>query len=234
MSITSIRLIDGNRNFESIIGALHYLDLAISGMEMDGMTANKKWIGMIKHLFDTRICNKQENGKKYDAYIYSTFESFVKHKRRLAFNMLTLSYNCDTHFRNLFMDPMASIDLSQDIATIKSMVNSIDYTNLPKKEVLRIFENVRRLEIWTYLNGFDEMYIISLSSLLSVIESYPSLQIVIIGLGNKKYASKIRVLYSLSNEIKTEYENAGYDIHLEEKDREDKNIFISCVIKRKL
>ena len=211
MRITSIRLIDGTKNFQSIIGALYYLDLAISGLEMRGIKAGKKWIDIIKHLFNVRTSKKEQDITKYDNYIYSIFNSFVKQKRKLKFNIYRLS-GCNRDFRNVIMGKFVKFD-----GSIKSMVNDRDNANLPKKELFTIFDNVDEMELNLYHP--DYLYPISLVSLLSIIKSNPSLQKVVrIILGYYKDESKIRSLYSISRDcdfdskIQTAYQNAGYSI----------------------
>ena len=110
------------------------------------------------------------------------------------------------------------------------MVSDINDINLPKKQVLSIFYTVQQLEL--YLLGLcDGLYIISLSSLLSNIESHPSIRMVRILLGDYRFNSAIRTLYSLSPEMKRQYENTGYNINFE--GGEDDSHGIYCVIKRK-
>ena len=224
-------MIEDNKNFEHVIGALYYLDMMISAMDTQYTTADIKWIGIIKHLFDFVISEKKQDIMKYDNYIHSTFECFIKQIRRLRLSLRDLSY-CDADFANLIMGQIEMIDAAQDIETIKSMVNGTDNANLPKKEVLKIFENVEEFEL--YLDFHGDLYVISLSSLLSIIRLHPSIRMVKVVLGYPKYISKIQSVYSLSMEIKTKYRNAGFNIYLKQEQQEYKKIWIYCMIEREV
>ena len=203
---------------------MYYLDLVISGRDIADIEVNAEWIAIIKHLFGKKISENPQIISKYDDYIFSTFECFIKQKDELRFDMYWLSV-CDTDFVNLIMNELIKIDARQDIATMKVVVNGEDDTNLPKKEVLSIFENVQILELDLF--DPDYLYIISLSSLLSIIISHPSMEMVRILLGHHTYNHKLRSLYSLSMEMKIKYENVGYTIDLKEEQQ-----YIVCVIKR--
>ena len=113
--------------------------MALSGRQMEDIEVNTEWIGIIRDLFDVRISEKEENIRKYDNYIYSTFKCFVKHKRRLWFSMHCLSH-CDINFRNLIMGQLVDIDEWKN-----DMVSDINDKNLPKKHVLTTFDNVEQL-----------------------------------------------------------------------------------------
>ena len=226
--ITSIRLIEETKNFKLIIGALYYLDAALSGRNMmNRREVNKKWTGIIKDLFAQTTSEKVENTKKYDNYVYSSFDCFVKHKTKLVFNLECLLC-CNLNFRNLVLGQLLKISGWEDIALIKEMLKNRMDMNLPKKQVLTIFHNVQQLEL--DLNNYPYLHVISLSSLLSNIRSHPSLKMVGITLGYGRYNDSLRSLYSyaLSPEMRRKYENAGYNIHLEERMGD-----IYCVIKRK-
>ena len=225
-------MIQGNTNFEDVIGAMYYLDLIISGMvmTMSRVKVNEKWYLILKHLFDVAIQGRKQDIRKYDDYIYSTFECSVKYKRRLWLIPRFLSLYCNIDFINLIMGQLVKTDHTEDITTIKSMVNAAENTNLPKKEALMIFENVK--ELFLSLDDDLFLYIISLSSLLSIIKLHPSIQVVLIELGHPKYNSLVRSVYYLSKQIRTKYKSAGYDIQLKEMENEDKEIYINCVIER--
>ena len=233
IQIISIRLIKQAKKFQVIIGALYYLDIAIStswgyGDAENMIKVNPQWIGIIKDLFDFIISQKEENIGKYDNYIFSTFKCFVEHKRKLMIGLDDLLlFNKD--FRNLIMGQLMSTHYEKDsISKMKGMITDINDMNLPKKQFLTIFHNLQQLEL--YLSSNLYFYIISLSSLSSIIKSHPSLKMVRIDLG---YGSKIRSLYSLSEEMKKRYEHVGYNIHLEEEWRYGR-VYNFCVIKRKI
>ena len=195
--------------------------MVLSGMSMKRIKVNVKWIRIIKDLFN----EKEENIRKYDDYVYSSFQCFVKHKRKLKIVMPYLS-ECNMYFRNMIMGQLVKVDISEDIEIMKGMINGMKGINLPKKQVLRILHNIQQLELDLYDYIDNKLYIISLSSLLSNITSHPTLNMVKIRLG---YASKIRSLYSLSQEMTRKYEKVGFDINLEQD--EYNNIY--CMIKRK-
>ena len=170
---------------------------------------------------------------RYDKYIYSTFECLIKHKKRLSLFPTCLS---DSDVTNLIMGEMVKSDGEdlEDIATIKSMIHGdySDYSsNFPKKKVLMMFENIRELTL--RISVYDGLYIISLSSLLSIIRSHRSLQQIRIIWGDSAYwyNSKIYPLYALSMEMKSKYQNAGFDIRLE-KQGDVNDTWYDCVIER--
>ena len=228
IKITSIRLIKDNKNFESIIGALYYLDMVISGMYMSKIRENAKWIAIIKYLFDVLISKKEEDIIKYDNYIYSTFACFVKQKTKLEFHISQISNYCSEDFRNLIIGEFKEIDPQEtDIVTIRSMINDGDIINFPKKEIFNVFHNVEESGLSLFSRHY--LYPISLSSLLPIIKSNPSLKLIRILLVNSPPGE----LYGISTDLRAKYENAGYSIHLEEKKGLYYGSGIYCIIKNK-
>ena len=225
--ITSIRLIQDNKCFELIVGALYCLDNAIS-RSIYGIKWDNKFIGIIRHLFDVKKAKNGEDIMKYDNYIYSTFDCFVKQKRKMMLRMGDLE-GCYTDLRNLIFGEIKKIDASDDIARMKTIVNGADDDNLPKQELLIIFDNVQELMVHLFHRGY--FYPISLLSLLSIIKSHPSMEMVNIYLGSAKHNDLIRSLYSLSSSLKAKYKNAGYSIHLREV-LDDYGANIVCEIRR--
>ena len=195
---------------------------------MDLIKVNFEWIPIIRDLFDFMIRPKEENIRKYDNYIYSSFKCFVKHKRKLKFILKDLSH-CNICFVNLIIHQLAATNKEEDIEVLKGMVSYMGDINLPKKQVLTMFENVEQLELDLSHSVCDigKVYVISLSSLLSNIKSHCSLKRVTITLGSWKFTEVVRSLYSLSEEMKRKYKSAGYIIHLEEVSHS-----IDCVIDR--
>ena len=238
--ITSMRLIQETKNFEIVIGALYFLDMTVSGINVKDIEINKKWIGMIQHLFDSMLPNKEEIIGKYDNYIYSTFRCFVKQKRKMVFNMSNL-WSCGSEdFRNLIMGELVKINTEADKSKVEEMVKDINDINLPRKQVLSTFHNVEQLVLeleshQSLYDGNNYVFIISLSSLLQIIKSYPLLQMVRIAWRPSWEYSMIHSLYSLSidSEMKLKYDNAGYSIHLKERKGPHGKFYIHCVIKKK-
>ena len=83
---------------------------------------NVKWINIIKHLFDVSISTQKQDVIKYDDYMYSTFECFVKQKRRADFRLSNLSY-CKEDVRNLIIVKIIETDARQEVTRIRTMVN---------------------------------------------------------------------------------------------------------------
>ena len=81
---------------------------------MKDIEENVEWIGIIKDLFDFVLSEKEENKRKYDNYIYSTFKCFVEHKKKLVFNMFQLRF-CNIDFINMIMGGWKKIDDDKDI-----------------------------------------------------------------------------------------------------------------------
>ena len=158
--------------------------------------------------------------------------ALLNRKQSWTFAWLFLEdVRCNKDFRNLIIDEFKGTNPKQDIATIRSMVNDADNINLPKKEILTVFHNVQ--ELGMNLNAFfGDIYPISLSSLLSIIKSSPSLQLIRICLVHPGYYPHLRELYEISMELEAKYDNAGYSIHLE-KNGKLYGDGIYCIIKKK-
>ena len=58
----------------------------ITGTSVHRIKVNSKWFGILKHLFEITRSKNKDSMNKYDDYIYSTFECFVKSKTRLHFS----------------------------------------------------------------------------------------------------------------------------------------------------
>ena len=177
--------------------------MAISIMKMgyDGnkIKVNVKWIGIIKYLFDVAISKKEDDPMKYDKYIYSTFECFVKQKTKLEFDMTQLSNYCSKDFRNLMIGKLKRADRRYDVVRIRSMVNDGDNINLPKKEIFNVFYNVHELGL--DLGGGWGLYPISLSSLLLIIKSNPSLQLIRIRLVHLRNCMRYQWNWKQNNQM---------------------------------
>ena len=134
------------------------MEIHVASNEVDG-----KWIGVIEYSLDVAKWWKAAGIRKYHNYIYSTFASFVKHKTKIIFDMRELS-NCKKDFKNMIIGKSIQTIDEQDVATIKSMVNDGDKANLPKKEILTIFDNVKE-----FISSDKCLYILSLSPLLPIL-----------------------------------------------------------------
>ena len=133
---------------------------------------------------------------------------------------------CNIDFRNLIMGKLVKIHEEEDIENVKKMMSSINDINLPKKQVLTIFNNVKQLELDLFV--LDNGYLVSLSSLISCIRSYPSLKMVRIDMGEGAIIPSYYLTQEMKllEELKQKYENVGYNIHMIGTYR------MSCVIKR--
>eukprot|EP01084_Bolivina_argentea_P285522 489646_1 len=136
----------------------------------------------------------QNLNKKYPQYIYDTFDCFSKHKKQIIFNL---------RYLNQMNKDMISL-VMHDIEESTKERERLDTTNLFRKTILDIFENVKsiRIKCTDQHGGYD--YSFSLLSLLTLIESYGIQQVIIVvtdelDVDLKKWACNVKERYRQKN-----------------------------------
>ena len=200
-------------------------------MWMYDVKVNVKWIGIIKHLFNVAMSREEKHITRYDNYIYSTFECFVRQKTKLEIKMGRL-WQVNHGFIKLIIGKLEIAGPERDNATIRSMVNDEDNINLPRKEIFNVFDNAQELGL--NLHHQYGLFPISLSNLLSNIKYNDSLHTITIRLVSPAKHTHLRELYGISWELERRYRNAGHSIHLEYSISEHNyGGGIYCIIKKK-
>eukprot|EP01084_Bolivina_argentea_P261715 442403_1 len=144
----------------------------------------------------------QNAHKKYPQYIYDTFDCFSKHKKqiRLYFHHLNQMKNKD----------MISL-VMHDIEESTKERERLDTTNLFRKTILDIFENVQSIRIICWNSMARYGYSFSLLRLLTLIESY-GIQQVIITVAWLKGELDVDLKKWVSN-VKEQYQQKRYKIN---------------------
>eukprot|EP01084_Bolivina_argentea_P285520 489643_1 len=144
----------------------------------------------------------QNLNKKYPQYIYDTFHCFSKHKTQIRLYLHHLN-----QMKNKDMISLVMHDIEEGIKERESS----DKTNLFRKTILDIFENVKNIWIRcaNTMSGYG--YSFSLLSLLTLIESY-GIQQVIISVAWLKCAFNVDLKKWVSN-VKEQYQQKRYKIN---------------------
>ena len=222
IAIQSIRLMQNNKNFEQLIKILYCFDSITSGIDIDyelGKKITKSDVNILKHLFDIK-CSKQDS-RKYDGYIYQTYQCFIKHKQQIHINMWFIE-DINEDMRNLIIHPIKN--------DYESVVRSCgDVTNLFRKKLLEIFHYATKIVF--DLSSLSFRYRISLESLLSIIEK-SSVEEIVLVLGKQEYYNKLCSIYPLSEELKERYNKANYNISDLKQNAGSNNKYVVCVIRK--
>ena len=152
-----MRIRETNENFEEFVGPLCYFDAMLSGYlsdELDGLKICDKEIELISSLMKWKLGHTQQ--MKYPKYIYDTFECFCMHKTQIILHLFALE-DMNEGLRDLILYGLERSKRSRMIG---------DKTNLFRKEILDIFENVNSL-----IFPFCQKYSFSMLGLLQLIES---------------------------------------------------------------
>merc|ERR1711933_192872 len=114
-------------------------------------------------------------GETFDEYIYSTFQCFCRHKKQIILALDELNKWEDKRMIDLMMHSFdhraAHKEKKRDIG---------DLSNMFRKEILSPFENIKKVTIMATGIGGISSYSLSLSVLLSFIDSITSLNQVIV------------------------------------------------------
>ena len=213
-----------SKNFEKLIKILYCFDSITSGQWVDDKLWNnmtKSDVNILSHLFDI-YCSKEHN-RKYDGYIYQTYQCFIKHKQQIHIRLYYID-DINEDMRNLIMHPMEDDDKS--IGRICG-----DVTNLFRKKLLEIFHYATKIVF--DLSDYNYVYRISLESLLSIIEK-SSVEEIVLVLGYQSDYNKLCSIYPLSEELKERYNKAKYNISDLKQKAGYNNQRVVCVISKQL
>ena len=119
---------------------------------------------VLRHLINDSLSKSAMKGfeikpasTKFDPYIYSTFQAFSENKQQITLYLLWLNGIKNNKMRDLMMYSMENNDKKRD---------GDDTTNLFKPELLRIFKNVKTLNIIPQRNSFSFSFRCSVSLII--------------------------------------------------------------------
>eukprot|EP01084_Bolivina_argentea_P285521 489644_1 len=144
----------------------------------------------------------QNLNKKYPQYIYDTFHCFAKHKTQIRLDLYYLNQMNNKDMISLVM---------HDIEESTKERERLDTTNLFRKTILDIFENVKSIRIRCENSMSRYGYSVSLLSLLTLIES-SGIQQVIIEVAWLKRELDVDLKKWVSN-VKEQYQQKRYKIN---------------------
>ena len=202
IGISTIRLIQSNKNFKTIITALYCLDQIISGDYMSEESwngINKEHINILMHFIGFVSSLDDNDNQKYDNYIYQTVNCFIQNKRQININLYKINKDfVNSKIRDLMMHSLEEEDEDKKDFVLSSR-DVFDPTNLFKRELLDIFKFTKKITLRLYheYRKLKYRYRISLWSLLSMIRK-SSLEQIILELGKQKI---IIFIVDLSNII---------------------------------
>ena len=204
---------------------------------------NNKWSDILCHLFSRYSSINKNRMDKYDPYIYSTFESFVKAKKKLKFTVNSLIEHADPRIRDMIMHRVIktyteTLDITKreqndnanpkvrnaikhrlimtDVKSV-SMKNGVDFIKREQSDIkCRNLFKKELLNIFVNVNTIIIVleYGITISLLdLLSIIEPYAVQNVWICFGKTKYKEYIDKFYDLSPEIKQKYSEANYIIY---------------------
>jgi len=107
IGIQTIRLIESNKNFKTIITALYCLDMMISGEHISRESwkgVNKEHVNILVHLIDFVSSLDDNDNQKYHNYIYQTVNCFIQNKRQINIDLDELNEDfVNSKIRDLIM-----------------------------------------------------------------------------------------------------------------------------------
>eukprot|EP01083_Nonionella_stella_P290770 989358_1 len=113
--------------------------------------------------------NPNETEKRFDDYIYSTFDVFTRSKKQIVLDLGQLRHNARDNaskkLLNLLMNPLDKRDVEKE-EEVKRECD--DLRNLWKPQIFEIFKNVKSVVVITTYD--DGSYSISMDALLSLIQ----------------------------------------------------------------
>ena len=237
INIEAIWLIKESKQFDEITKAVTYLDGMLSGSRiLRTVKVTHDQVSTLKSVIDHAL-GKEIMTTHHD-YIYSAFHCFVQHKTEIYLNYQNMrTYNGE--MLDVVMHPMEwnEGDTSHShLSRAKQKREEGDFTNLFRSELLQIFHNVKILRINTY----DNRYILSLLSLLSLIETTKVEKVILIGGPWISYSLRNAPPYAAfsftqrkkwkpvkDSEVIQRYNQKGYDVFLVSHECE-------CVIEKRL
>ena len=220
IKIESIRIRNTKQiwqNYQKFIFTLFYFDSLITGATLWKVTdnvvlkASDDDVIIIKELVNY-ILGKPTT-KTFDEYIYSTFQCFCQHKKQIILDFPELDEDADKKLTYLIMNSLHWRRYDEE-----KQRDDGDLSNMFRKEILGIFKNVKSMIIITTSTTGYFSYSLSLSVLLSLIDSISFLDKVIVKAVSYKKNKDNNWIYSLwsssSEPIKQEYDAKNYTISI--------------------
>jgi len=156
----------------------------------------------------------------FDEYIYSTFQCFCQHKKQIILDLYQLDKCADKKMSHFKMTDLIMNSLNVRPSYEEKKRDIGDLSNIFRKELLDIFKNVKSIIIITTHPFGNTSYSLSLSVLLSLIDSISFLDKVIVKAVSYKKNKDNNWIYSLwsssSETIKPEYDAKNYTISIKE------------------
>eukprot|EP01083_Nonionella_stella_P225087 800588_1 len=205
IKIQSIRIRATTQNFGRFIRCLHYLDTMVTGGDMYGMEVSEDDLFIIKCLINGTV-NGHGTEKRFDDYIYSTFDAFRSAKKQVVLSLYDLD-NANTNVRDLLMNALDRRDVRKE-----------EETNLCKAKIFEIFKNVKSVVIVTTFvtKSFQYSFSISMDGLLSLIKSASLDKVTLKAVAYKDNKTWIENVWCNASETLTkQYDDANYDIAFE-------------------
>ncbi len=184
-----------------------YLDAVLSGSEnstVNNISISSKEMEMLCNLMEWKL-GKHLNMNKYPKYIYDTFDCFCKHKKEITL--------CLYYLNKMNKDIIDLVMYNIEKSTKKEREIS-DKTNLFRKQILDIFENVKNIRIMCGYGKYS--YSLSLLGLLTLIES-SGIQQVVIEVARLTYNIDLGWVYN----VKEQYEQKNYKINTSKNEQYD-------------
>ena len=144
--------------------SLYYLDTMLTGGDTRyDMRIKDDDVFILRHLMN-KVLNKKEKKeptKKFDDYLYQTFDAFIQNKTHIVLDLYYLYDTKDRRIISLLMNNILKRGRRES-----SSLSDKDMNNLFKVEIFEIFKNIQNIIIV----DVDGEYSFSMFALLSVIE----------------------------------------------------------------
>ena len=232
IGVESIRLIESGENFETATRALYYLDSVLSNcclQDKHWKLFNSKHVKTLQKLMDIN-----EKNSNIHPYIKETFNCFIKNKTEIYMDLSELKKDNEyvVQMAKLFMNPLESVYLKKKSPARRDRT---DNHNIFKRKLLDVFKYTKRIII--NAAQYYDTYIMSLIALLEVIKqsSVQHIQIILY-CDDKKwrrmgYSKKMKDIYVITDELKSKYINANYQISNLKPKTGPSQHYVSCDIK---
>eukprot|EP01084_Bolivina_argentea_P306808 530231_1 len=214
INIKSVRIKSKKLNFENCIGVLYYFDAMLTGARKGSVrqiNISNKEKKLLLHLWKRSLGHiEEQQQQKYAKYIYDTFKCFRNHKKQINLGLASLK-TMNEEFRNLIMYNIEGGPSGNQRFKKREFT---DKTNLFRKEVLEVFQNVK-----TVIFRFNYDYSLSMLDLLELIESSEVEQVIIrFNNANDNWFTRSSVCSEWMHDINVKYKEKHYELKYVTKD----------------
>eukprot|EP01083_Nonionella_stella_P135783 413033_1 len=225
IKIESVRILRGKggecQNFEVFFGALSKLNAMFNGVAAWDVSSDEKLI--IVSLINWILGKKEAD--KIDRYVRDTFQSFSQNKAHIVFNYYVL---CGWNDKELLDLIFYGMKMGADFKPAKE-----EKTNIFRKQVFQIFQNIKKIDIYTTSFNGGNPCALSFAALLSEIEKEHWSEVTVKGVHRRGNKSWVGVLWSQSSkELEQNYKKKGLQITFRNEKNED-GWDVDCVVIRK-